>query len=123
MTMLTLHGQTANPTFTELSVNVARASVIPTLFSYVRKNSTSIIFKETYQLENRNVNDLREREKLIVDINQPGLDVYTSGEFDNKQVTIDAAEVEMVTTILLLIVWILGVASFAGPVMTLVSTV
>ena len=35
---------------------------------------------------------------------------------------IDSAKVELVTTILLLFVWILGVASFAGPVMTLVSS-
>mmetsp|Transcript_20885 Transcript_20885/g.45261 ORF Transcript_20885/g.45261 Transcript_20885/m.45261 type:complete len:875 (-) Transcript_20885:15-2639(-) len=121
MTMLTLHSQTANAKFAEFSVNIARASVIPTLFNYTRANEMSTIFSETYELSNgNNLNDLREREILIVDVRMNGSDVYTYGKFDNSQVTIEHARVELVTTILILIVWVLGVASFAGPVMTLV---
>ncbi|KAL7538058.1 hypothetical protein ACHAXR_008250 [Thalassiosira sp. AJA248-18] len=121
MTMLTLHGQTANAKFADFSVNVARSSVIPSLFNYTRANLTddSTIFSGTYELNN-DVRDLREREVLSVEVYSDGSSVYTSGQFDNSQVTRDNAKVELVTTILILCVWILGVASFAGPVMTLV---
>jgi len=120
MTMLTLHGQTASAKFAELSVSTARSSVIPSLFKYTRANETSTIFSGTYDLSNGDVNDLREREILSVDVTRKGSDVYTSGQFDYSQVTTDSARVELVTTILILFIWVLGVASFAGPVMTLV---
>ena len=123
MTMLTLHTQTANLNFANLSLDVARASVIPTLYNYTRANSTHIIFHHYYELTNDRVRDLREREILSVSVYKEGSDVYTSGQFNNSPVVIDSARVELVTTILLLIVWILGVASFAGPVMTLVSSI
>lgn len=121
MTMITLHSQTANAKFAEFSVNVAHASVIPTLFSYERGDFNSTIFSETYQLSNGNdINDLRDREILSIRVSVEGSDVYTHGLFDNSQWTKDDAKVELVTTILILIVWVLAVASFAGPVMTLV---
>lgn len=123
MTMLTLHGQTSNLEFAKLSVDVARASVIPTLFNYTRSNGTTpALFSQTYELANGNVEDLREREMLWVEVHMDKDPVFTSGQFDNSQVTIDNAKVELVTTILILFIWVLGVASFAGPVMTLVST-
>ena len=122
MTMLLLHGQTANPNFANMSLNVARSSVIPTLFHYTRADETDVIFSETYELspEGWDVNDLRAREIYSVNVTQESSDVYTSGQFDNSQVTMDWAKVELVTTIVILCVWVLGVASFAGPVMTLV---
>lgn len=123
MTMLTLHTQTANLNFANLSLDVARASVIPTLYNYTRANSTGIIFHHYYELTNGRVRDLREREILSVNVYKKASDVYTSGQFNNSPVVIDSARVELVTTILLLFVWILGVASFAGPVMTLVSSI
>ena len=104
-------------------MSTARSSVIPSLFKYTRANETSTIFSGTYDLSNGDVNDLREREILSVDVIRKGSDVYTSGQFDYSQVTTDSAKVELVTTILILFVWALGVASFAGPVMTLVSTI
>ena len=123
MTMLTLHGQTANRAFAEFSVMVARDSVVPTLFNYTRGlNETIIIYEGEYELSNGNTDDLREREILSVDVRQKGAEGYSTGFFDNSQVAIDTAKVELVTTIIILCVWVLGVASFAGPVMTLVSS-
>jgi len=78
MTMITLHSQTANAKFAEFSVNVAHASVIPTLFSYERGDFNSTIFSETYQLSNGNdINDLRDREILSIRVSVEGSDVYT----------------------------------------------
>jgi len=79
MTMLTLHTQTANLNFANLSLDVARASVIPTLYNYTRANSTGIIFHHYYELTNDRVRDLREREILSVNVYKEGSDVYTSG--------------------------------------------
>lgn len=123
MTMLTLYGQTGNPKFAALSVDVARASVIPSLFNYTRGNETDIMFSSEYELSKGEVTDLREREVLVVNVTQELSEVYTLGLFDDSQITTDHAKVELATTILILIVWILAVASFAGPVMTLVSYV
>ena len=65
--------------------------------------------------------DLREMEIKIIDVHQQGSDVYTRSLFDDRITTTDNARVEIVTMILILVIWIMGVASFAGPVMTLVS--
>ena len=123
MTMLTLHGQTSRPKWAKFSVDVARSSVIPTLFSYNRTNGTVNILSLNYELSSSDIADLRQREILSVEVVQAGSDVYTSGLFDNRAVTVDSAQVELVTTIMILLIWILGVASFASPVMTLVSEV
>jgi hypothetical protein len=122
MTMLTLFGQTANERNAESSVNIARSSVIPTLFRYTRADGTIITFSGTYGLSSGDVNDLRDREILNVTIYMDGSDVFTTGLFDYSQATTSRAVVELFTTIFFLIVWVVGVASFVGPVMTLVST-
>ena len=79
MTMLTLHTQTANLNFANLSLDVARTSVIPTLYNYTRANTMNIIFHHYYELTNDRVGDLREREIYIVNVYEEGSDVYTSG--------------------------------------------
>ena len=121
MTTLTLYGQTANPKYADLSVNLARESVIPHLFNYTRANETDVIFNRSYELSSGEGEDLRLREIKIVDVYQQGSDVYTRSLFDYRITTTDSAKVEIVTMLLILVLWIMGVASFAGPVMTLVS--
>jgi len=123
MTTLTLYGQTANPKYADLSVNLARSSVIPHLFNYTRANETDVIFNRTYELSSGEVEELREREIKIVDVYQQGSDVYTRSLFDDRITTRDSARVEIVTMLLILVLWIMGVASFAGPVMTLVRSI
>ncbi len=122
MAMLTLFGQTANEKNAESSVNIARSSVIPTLFRYTRADGTITTFSQTYWLSSGDVNDLRDREICNVTIDIDGSDVFTTGLFDNSKVTTARAVVELATTFFFLIVWVVGVASFVGPVMTLVST-
>ncbi len=121
MTMLTLFGQTANERNAESSVNIARSSVIPTLFQFTRADGTSTKFSQTYELSGGDVNDLRQREILSVTIDMEGSDEFTTGLFDNSQATNSRAIVELLTTLFFLIVWVVGVTSFVGPVMTLVS--
>ena len=100
---------------------MARSSVIPTLYNYTRVNGNTTIFSETYALSDGNWTDLRDRERLNVSVSQEGSDVSTCGLFDNSQLIVDSGKVELVATILLLFVWVLGVVSFTSPVMTLVS--
>ena len=121
MTMLTLFGQTANERNAESSVNIARSSVIPTLFQYTRANGTSTKFSQTYELSGGDVNDLRQREILSVTIDMEGSDVFTTGLFDNSDRTSENALVDLFTTVFILIIWVLAKVSFVGPVMTLVS--
>jgi len=122
MTMLTLFGQTSNTRIAESSVNIAHSSVIPTLFNYTRKEGNTIVLSRTYELSSGDANDLRERETLHVIVTMEGSTVITTGLFDNSQATTAHALVELFTTFFFLIVWVVGVASFVGPVMTLVST-
>jgi len=119
MTMIVLHGQTANPKFAELSIDIARDSVIPSLFNYTRTNSTTTT-SYLYALSNVHVRDLREREMLTVTVNREGSEAHTAGHFDISQHRHDLAKLELVQTIFMLFFWVLAVASFAGPVMTLV---
>jgi len=118
MTMLTLHGQTASESFAARYVEVARSSVIPSLYNFTRANETEIIFSEEFQ--DVAWTELREREILSVLVSEEDSDAYTSGDFDNSQVNRDRAKVELLTEALLLFIWVLGVAAFASPVMTLV---
>jgi len=120
LTMLTLHGQTANPKFANMSVEVARSRVIPSLYNYTRANGSDAIFSSEYGNVVDLLEHLRDREILSVNITMNGSDEYSHGLFDNSQILKDNAKVELVTTVLILFIWILGVASFAGPVMTLV---
>ena len=121
MTMLTLFGQTANERNAESSVNIARSSVIPTLFQFTRADGTSTKFSQTYELSGGDVNDLRQREILSVTIDMEGSDVFTTGLFDNSDRTSENALVDLFTTVFILIIWVLAKVSFVGPVMTLVS--
>jgi len=116
MTMQTLHGQTANLKFAKSSVDIARSTVIPSLFKYTRVNETSTMFSEQYF----DASHLRDHEILKVDVGRSGSDEYTFGQFDQSRQLRDVAKIELVTTIIILVVWALGVASFAGPIMTLV---
>ncbi|KAL7549881.1 hypothetical protein ACHAWF_013139 [Thalassiosira exigua] len=120
-TMFTLHGQTANLRFAALSVNAARTSVIPTLLSYERAYTNgTIIFYEKY-VPDVALNSLREREKLNINvIAEDYSSVFTEGLFDNREVTIDIAKVELATEVLILLVWAIGLAAFAAPIMTLI---
>lgn len=116
-TMIVLHNQTSFSTFANLSIEAARRSAIPDLYSYQLANGQI----QTYSISEASDPDetLRAREKMIVTIE--GSDgSRTIGKFAMKDETEEAALVELLSTVCILIVWFFGVTAFAGPVMVLV---
>ena len=103
-----------------VSIDIARESVIPSLFNYTRTNETTTA-SYLYELSNVNVNDLRKRETLLVTVNRKGSQARTAGQFDISQIRQNFGKIEIVQTVFMLFLWVLAVAAFAGPVMTLVS--
>ncbi|KAL7539624.1 hypothetical protein ACHAWF_006463, partial [Thalassiosira exigua] len=121
LTMIMLHGQTANAKFASLSVDAARSKVIPSLFRYRRANDAGNLFMGTYSLGHGDAIDLlRDREILGVHVFQKGSDESSLGLFDNKEFSRDNAKVYLVTQFLILLLWTLGVASYSGIIKTLV---
>lgn len=148
MTMILLHGQTKNGKFANKALNIAKSSVVPNLFSYQRYNESDVLISENWTLDSgRTLADIRVREMLNITIHSNLAD--TNGLFDNRYVIKGGAMTvshlirrylltfmdyynihhgrficyhnqELITTLLLLALWILGVTAFAGPVMTLV---
>mmetsp|Transcript_3400 Transcript_3400/g.6552 ORF Transcript_3400/g.6552 Transcript_3400/m.6552 type:complete len:1192 (-) Transcript_3400:141-3716(-) len=118
MTMIPLHGQTSNEKFASLALDTAKSSVIPELYSYVRMNGTDVLFNMTYA--DVHIESLREREILNVTIKTIDTSIRTVGVFDNRRIAHEWAKVEIYSTLFAILVWIIGVTSFAGPVMTLV---
>ncbi|KAL3785884.1 hypothetical protein HJC23_008772 [Cyclotella cryptica] len=120
MTMILLHGQTSNAKYATKALNIARSSVVPNLYQFQRYNDTGLVLSQTYELDSgRTLNDIRVREILNISI-YSAVDTQTIGLFDiSKNVNEQALE-ELVTTIFILVVWIIGVIAFAGPIMTLV---
>ena len=148
MTMILLHGQTKNGKFANKAMNIAKSSVVPNLFSYQRYNESDVLISENWTLDSgRTLADIRVREMLNITIHSNLAD--TNGLFDNRYVIKGGAMTvshlirrylltfmdyynihhvrficyhnqELITTLLLLALWILGVTAFAGPVMTLV---
>jgi hypothetical protein len=118
MTMILLHGQTSNSKFAERSLNIAR-SVVPTLFYYQRYNETGSIINETYTLNSgRTSEQMRAREILNITV-QSDL-ANTTGLFDNGAAVSGLFLTEIAITLYMLILWVIAVTAFAGPVMTLV---
>jgi hypothetical protein len=117
-TMIVLHGQIVqSPTAAaaEKALNVSRMSVIPSLFSF--KADTEYIGELSFPFDPEfDLNSLRDREKLRIIVK--GSKGRTEGLFDNRHEIKDQALIELLMTIFVLVVWFLGVAAFAGPVMT-----
>lgn len=119
--MMVLHGQSVRSPSTliaEKALNVSRLSAIPSLYEYKAESESlgtlAFTFDPGFKLDT-----LRDREKLRI-IVEDSLG-RTEGLFENRQEIEDQALVELLMTIFVLVVWFLGVAAFAGPVMT-VST-
>ncbi|KAL3916282.1 MAG: hypothetical protein SGILL_005246 [Bacillariaceae sp.] len=121
-TMVVLHGQvirTSAEPVAQKAVETARRSAVPHLY-YYRSNST---FYDTslslaYNVSGENVAKLRDRERMKIIVQN---DLGTSeGFFVLRQEQVQAAQVELIATIFVLLIWFFGVASFAGPIMTFV---
>ena len=114
-TMVMLHNQTAvSDDFKDVSIAAARESVIPALFSY-EDASGNVTY---YDLDNVRPENLREGE--ILEINITDGSSSTLGTFSYREEVRDQALVRLISTIFIIFIWLFGVNSFAGPVMTLV---
>ena len=119
--MSVLHGQTSNTKFAKQAVDTARESIIPNLYYYERNDTRTgvdVLFDET----NSVTADLRQRELLYVTFNSTDSGVITEGHFNIGKYVKQRAIVEIMTTLFIIIVWLLGIVLFVGPVMILVST-
>lgn len=115
-TMIVLHTQTAIPDFASKSLNAARNSSIPDLFSYQMANGTDLNFSVA---EVANPQGLRPREVIRVTV-QGADGNSTVGLFAFKNERRQEALVSILSTFFILLVWFFGVTAFAGPVMVLV---
>ncbi len=114
MAMSVLHGQTSNTMFAKQAVDTARESIIPYLYYY--KRDDDVLLNETLSA------NLRERDFLYVTVTSTDSGVITDGRFNIEKYVKQRAVVEIMTTLFIIIVWLLGIVLFVGPVMILVST-
>ncbi|KAL3937309.1 MAG: hypothetical protein SGBAC_007561 [Bacillariaceae sp.] len=120
-TMVVLHGQSANAVNTgnstiKRALDAARVSV-PGLFEYETPSVETPI--ECYV--NYIIEDLREREKLRITVTDVDGNI-SKGMFVFREERVDEARIQFFATIFSCLIWFLGVAAFAGPIMTLVIT-
>ena len=113
MAMAVLHGQTNNTMFAKQAVETARDTVIPNLLTYSRGDN--VLLNETIPA------DLRSRELLYINISSLESGVTTTGCFSVEYYLEQMALVEIMTTLFIIMVWLLGIVFFVGPVMILVS--
>ncbi|CAJ1936523.1 unnamed protein product [Cylindrotheca closterium] len=119
--MVVLHGQSVNAVNTgnytiERALDAARISV-PGLFEYQTKSvETPFEYGVGYI-----INDLREREKLQITVTDVDGNI-SKGLFVFREERVDEARIQFFATIFSCLIWFLGVAAFAGPIMTLVIT-
>lgn len=125
-TMVVLHGQsvnaaaaansTGNNYTVERALDAARLSV-PGLFEYRTESvETPFLYGVGYI-----VDDLRDREKLQITVTDAKGNT-SKGLFVFREERVDEARIQFFATIFSCLVWFLGVAAFAGPIMTLVIT-
>jgi hypothetical protein len=100
-------------------VDIAHSTVIPFLLNYTRANSTGTIFQRTYGKCYYNPCP----DRHIVEIVIYGQGVNTTGYFDNGQVWVAGAKMQLTFTIFIVMLWVAAEISFGGPVIHLVSLV
>mmetsp|Transcript_20576 Transcript_20576/g.44963 ORF Transcript_20576/g.44963 Transcript_20576/m.44963 type:complete len:1245 (+) Transcript_20576:360-4094(+) len=114
-TMVMLHNQTSvSNVFKDIAIGAARSSAIPNLFKYEDAGGNTTY----YDLNSIRPDLLRERE--ILEINVTDGSSSTMGTFSVEEQARGAALVRLLSTIFIILIWLFGVTSFAGPVMTLV---
>ena len=112
--MSVLHGQTNNTMFAKQAVDTARESVIPNLYFY--KRGDDVLLNESIPA------NLRQRDLMYVNVTSADSGPTTTGYFNRQQFMRQTALVEIMTTLFIILVWLLGIVLFVGPVMILVST-
>lgn len=117
--MITLHTQTKYDNFADLSIDAARRTSIPDLFSYKMANGITRAYDV---VENRKrPSDLRPREILTIRVaDNDGTSTSTIGSFSVRSERREQALVALLSTFFIILIWFFGATSFAGPVMVLV---
>ncbi|KAL3921868.1 MAG: hypothetical protein SGILL_002519 [Bacillariaceae sp.] len=110
--MVVLHEQTMYSDFQAQAVSVAVNTTLPELYMYQPADGSSIDIADD--------SNLRERDKLVITVT--GSTGTSTGWFDFRSATQQAATVDIVATIFILVFWFFGVTAFSGPVMLLVIT-
>ena len=110
-----LHNQTfVSNAFKDVAIGAARRAAIPNLFKYEDALGNTTY----YDIATIRPETLRERE--ILEINITDGSSSTTGTFSIKRNVRGGALVHLLSTIFIICIWLFGVNSFAGPVMTLV---
>lgn len=122
MAMSVLHGQTSNTKFAEQAVDTARDSIIPNLYYYRRYDARTGVNVDLLNEIDSVTATLRDRELLYVNFTSIDTKVTTEGRFSIAKYVKQRAIVEIMTTLFIILVWLLGIVLFVGPVMILVST-
>ena len=117
-TMIVLHSQTRFDAFANKSLNAARMTAVPDLFSYELANGEIVEYNVVEY--GRTPNDLRPVERLRITISTPDANVTTIGSFMNYSERREQAIVTILSTLFIVSLWFFGVTAFAGPVMVLV---
>ena len=117
--MIFLHGRTANENIATRAVDIAHSTVIPFLLNYTRANSTGIIFQRTYSDCYYDPCPDRQITKILI----YGQGFNTIGYFDDRNVWIAGAKMQLTFTIFMVMFWVAAEISFGGPVIHLVSSV
>jgi len=115
-TMVVLHSQTMKPAYSKPSLEAAVSSSTPTLYKYRTVLGADLFPNPKYD----DTLTLRERNIVKISVSERSLVGETStGWFDNSKSVKRGAWVEIVATLCIILFWLTGVISFAGPVMVL----
>jgi len=117
-TMTVLHEQTKNALYSNLALELARSSSVPELYSYTFANGSDVAFP----IEGLHPNNLRENEKLRIQVTEITTtnQVTTIGEFSIRSRVYYMSLNELMVLLFILLVFVLSVKAFSGPVMSLV---
>ena len=122
-TMIFLHGQTSNLQYANAALDMARSTVIPQLVNYTRTDINSRKAMDDSMLLTKTYDDIYSdylRDQHIIKITISGQGYITIGNFNMYKEWRDDAMVKFVTTIFILILWVMAEIIFGGPLMNLV---
>eukprot|EP00536_Pseudo-nitzschia_multiseries_P015047 jgi/Psemu1/327760/estExt_fgenesh1_pg.C_8130002 len=127
-TMVLLHSQTKTPAYTEPSLAAAVRSSTPTLYKYRPVGGSEIFpnpdyrYDDTTQPIERNIVKISvtDSSSSSASLSLEGGRIASIGWFDNSRSVRRGALVDIVATLFVIMFWLTGVISLAGPVMVLV---
>ena len=116
-TMVVLHKQTQFVNYQSQALAVARNTSVPELYQYQPANDDQPVVIPGSQVDQ---DSLRPRDTLVISVSND--DGTSIGWFDYTSDTKQAAWVDIVATIFIIVIWFFGVTAFSGPVTLLVIT-